>query len=141
MVEPGPGIEGDGAPGAGSRAASAIVVSEDLLLGLRIADTLGRLGCNVVSGRSEASFKAAIEAGASLVVVDLGAKSVDPLGAIRSAKSLGIAVLAYGSHVDVEALSAAREAGADEVVPRSVIASGLTALAGKLLAGRGGTRS
>jgi hypothetical protein len=48
--------------------------------------------------------------------------------AVESAKSSGARVLAFGSHHDVEALQAARAAGCDEVVARSIMAANLPLL-------------
>ena len=53
-------------------------------------------------------------AGADVVLVDLGVE-----GALEQALATGARIVAYGSHVDVEALDGARAAGA-EAIPRSV---------------------
>ncbi len=52
--------------------------------------------------------------GATIVVVDLGLS-----GTLDAAIASGARVLAYGSHVDDDALTAAADAGA-EAMPRSV---------------------
>ena len=55
------------------------------------------------------------ESSANVLVIDIGRPgSVDALPALR-----GRRVVAFGSHVDRELLAAAREAGCDEVLPRS----------------------
>jgi hypothetical protein len=61
--------------------------------------------------------RAADVADAEVVVVDL-ARHADVLGEVRSAAP-GAFVVAFGPHVDDEALAAARAAGADVVLPRS----------------------
>ena len=53
---------------------------------------------------------------ADLIVVDLA--RVDDLGAVRRAAPHG-RIIAFGPHVDDTALEAARQAGIDEVMPRS----------------------
>lgn len=68
-----------------------------------------------------------------LVLVDLGAGD-DPVGFIgwvRAQASLkGVPVVAFGSHVDVERMDAARAAGADRVLARSAFVGMLPALLG-----------
>ena len=65
----------------------------------------------------EVVTSAADVAGAEIVVVDL-ARHADAVGAVRrNAPSAWI--VAYGAHVDSDALAAARAAGADHVLPRS----------------------
>lgn len=68
--------------------------------------------------------------GASLVLVDLGHRAADPVGAIRAlrARSPVPRIVAFGSHVDAETLSAAREAGADRVLARSAFSARLAEL-------------
>jgi hypothetical protein len=56
-------------------------------------------------------------AGADLVVIDL-ARYGSSVRAVRTAAP-GAQIVAFGPHVDDEALAAARDAGADDVMPRS----------------------
>ena len=56
-------------------------------------------------------------AGVSAVLVDLSKRGA--LEALPAIVASGNRVLAYGSHVDRTLLDAAREAGVDEVLPRS----------------------
>jgi hypothetical protein len=65
-------------------------------------------------------------AGADVVLVDLSLA-----GALQAAVASGARVVAYGSHVDDDALTAARAAGA-EAMPRSVFFKRLAS--GSLLA-------
>lgn len=60
-----------------------------------------------------------------LAVLELGKPGVDER--IRDLVRRGIPVIAFGSHVDVEALRAARQAGA-RAVPNSEVESTLRAL-------------
>ncbi len=66
-----------------------------------------------------------------LVVADLDAEDPQALGA------LGVPVLGYYSHVDVETRRAAEAAGVDLVVPRSRMARELPELAERPAGGRG----
>jgi hypothetical protein len=66
-------------------------------------------------------------AGVDLIVVDLSKNGV--LDALADIVASGTRLIAYGSHVDKALLDAAREAGVDEVLPRSKFFSGLGGLA------------
>ena len=66
-------------------------------------------------------------AGIDVIVVDLSKKGV--LDALPGIVASGTRLLAYGSHVDRKLLDAAREAGVDEVLPRSKFFSNLSDLA------------
>lgn len=63
-----------------------------------------------------------------LVLVDLHAR--DALGAIRTVRAAApeADIVAFGSHVETEALKAAREAGADRVMARSAFVRELPGL-------------
>ena len=66
-------------------------------------------------------------AGVDVIVVDLSKKGV--LEALPGIVASGTRLLAYGSHVDKKLLDAARDAGVDEVLPRSKFFGGLGGLA------------
>ena len=65
-------------------------------------------------------------AAADLVVVDLGRPAV--LGVLAAVVGTGVAVVAFGSHVDGETLAAARAAGCRDVVARSAFFADLAAI-------------
>lgn len=68
---------------------------------------------------------------ADRVLVDLHHPRIDPLAAIAAAKEAdGVRVVAYGSHVDVERLQAALQAGADAAMPNSEMQRRLPAIVG-----------
>ena len=90
----------------------------------RIADTAAALDA-ALTGDGEAPVA---------VVVDLHITGVDASDAIRRAEAAGARVLAFGRHTEPATLRAARDAGADTVVPRSTIAEELPALLAALLA-------
>lgn len=56
-----------------------------------------------------------------LVIVDLGQSGIDlpQVVALVREKSPAAKIVAFGSHVDVQALATARAAGCDEVMPNS----------------------
>ena len=108
----------------GGRTRRAVVLIGDLLIGSRVRDTLRRLGIEADFVPSPAQLEDAVSLPASILIIDLGESRFEPIGVIGAARARGIRVLAFGSHVDAAGLQAAREAGADRVVPRSAFASG-----------------
>jgi CheY-like chemotaxis protein len=74
----------------------------------------------------------------ALFIVDLNCRSADAVELIRRLKAdaelAGVPVIGFISHVQVELQRAAREAGCDEVMPRSKFTAGLA----ELLRGYGG---
>lgn len=101
-------------------------VVTDLLFGVKIASTAKTLD---VPYRGVRSLEALRERapGAALVVVDLEAELADgtPIEAIELARSLDRPVIAYASHVAVDAIASARAAGATQVMARSAFVTRL----------------
>ena len=100
----------------------------DLFFRSRIEATAEAAGVPViVSGNVEELLERMREAGGGAVLVDLGEGGDGSDGArtaidaIRTLSRLSEppAIVAWGSHVDVEAFAAAHAAGADRVLPRS----------------------
>jgi DNA-binding NarL/FixJ family response regulator len=85
---------------------------------------------------SEAATESALSDAPAAVVVDLHAASIDTADVIRRASGAGARVLAFGRHTEPATLRAARDAGAETVVPRSQLVEELPALLGRLLASR-----
>jgi hypothetical protein len=104
--------------------ARVLSIAGDLMLASRVEATLTAAGHEVVQAASVA--EAPLE-GAELVVADLDAADPEALVA------LGVPVLGYYSHVDVETRRVAEAAGIDLVVPRSRMARELPALVERLL--------
>lgn len=104
--------------------ARVIAVASDLLLGSKVEATLSAAGYEVTLAPSLA--EAPLE-GIELVVADLDVENPEAL------VGLGVPVLGYYSHVDVETRGAAEAAGIDLIVPRSRMARELPELAGRLL--------
>lgn len=117
----------------------AIVAVPDLLFQSRIDGALRRrgIGWDAAGPGVQAGDRAR---DARLLVVDLQADGVDAPALIRGAKAAGGVVLAFGRHTDAAALRAARDAGADLVVPRSQLAEELPELLERLLAAAGEAR-
>jgi DNA-binding NarL/FixJ family response regulator len=111
---------------------TAVIVVSDLMFQPRIETAARAAGLSVRVATPAAV--AADPGDPALVVVDLHEREGDALAAIRTAKAAGAPVLAFGRHTDAAALRAAREAGADVVVPRSQLVDELPDLIRKLTA-------
>lgn len=106
--------------------ARIVAVAQDLLLGSKVEGMLTAAGHDVIL--SPALAEAPLDE-AELVVADLDSESPEAL------VGLGIPVLGYYSHVNVETKQAADAAGIDLAVPRSRMARELPQLVDRLLSG------
>ena len=104
--------------------ARVLSISNDLMLGSKVQETLKAAGHEVVSAPAieETTWE-----GTDLIVADLDVENPEAL------VGLGMPVLGYYSHVDVATKEVAEAAGVDLVVPRSRMARELPALAERLL--------
>jgi len=102
-----------------------VLAVADLMLGSKVEATLSADGHEVAVSPSlqEADLE-----GVDLLVADLDVENPEAL------VGLGVPVLGFYSHVDVDTREAAEAAGVDLVVPRSRMARELPALAERLLA-------
>ena len=106
--------------------ARVVALASDLLLGSKIEAMLSAAGHEVTL--SPALAEAPLN-DAALLVADLETENPEAL------VGLGIPILGYYSHVDIETRETAEAAGIDLVVPRSRMARELPDLAAKLLEG------
>lgn len=104
--------------------ARVVAIASDLLLGSKVEAMLSAAGHDVTL--SPALAEAPLD-GVELIVADLDGEDPEAL------VGLGVPILGYYSHVEVETRKAAEAAGVDLVVPRSRMARELPALAEKLL--------
>jgi hypothetical protein len=105
--------------------ARVIAISADLLLGSKVEAMLSAAGHDVTL--SPALAEAPLD-DAELIVADLDAEAPEAL------VGLGVPVLGYYSHVNVETKQRAEAAGIDLAVPRSRMSRELVTLAAGLLA-------
>jgi hypothetical protein len=105
--------------------ARVVAISSDLLLGSKVEAMLKAAGHDVALSSTLAD--APLD-DVKLIVADLDTE--DP----KALSALGIPVLGYYSHVNVETKKASEAAGIDQAVPRSRMARELPELATKLLA-------
>jgi len=104
--------------------ARVVAVSSDLLLGSKVEATLSAAGHSVTLSSTPADVP--IDE-AELIVADLD--TADP----QALAALGIPVLGYYSHVNVETRQAAEAAGIPEAVPRSRLVREMPQLVERLL--------
>jgi hypothetical protein len=106
--------------------ARVLSIATDLMLGSRVEATLTAAGHEV---KTAPSIEESTWEGVDLIVADLDAENPEAL------VGLGMPVLGYYSHVDVDTRKSADAAGVDLVVPRSRMARELPDLAMRLLEG------
>jgi hypothetical protein len=104
--------------------ARVVAVAADLMLGSKVEATLSAAGHEVTLSPS---LQEAPLDEAELLVADLDAENPEAL------VGLGVPVLGYYSHVEVETREAAEAAGVDLVVPRSRLAREMPQLVEGLL--------
>jgi hypothetical protein len=109
--------------------ARVLSISADLMLGSKVQETLASAGHDVTTSPS---MEETTWDGIDLIVADLDVENPEAL------VGLGMPVLGYYSHVDVDTRKAAEAAGVDLVVPRSRMARELPALVESLLGGGSG---
>jgi CheY-like chemotaxis protein len=108
----------------------AILVSRDLFFASKITGTAVELGFRVeVEGNLAQATQKAADPTCRLIILDLtmpGLSVADALAALPAAPRP--TVIAFGPHVQTARLAEAREAGCDEVFPRSKFSASLTSI-------------
>ena len=110
-----------------------VCVVDDLLFSVKISTTAKAVGADVYFERTAGMAVTRVkEKQPSLVIFDLNSARLDPLRVIAQLKSdpatRRIKTLGFVSHVDADAIAAARHAGIDEVLARSAFAERLAAI-------------
>ncbi len=114
-----------------------LLLERDLFFLVKIRDTLRHLGYETLAARNEGDFARKLSTSTpALVIVNTGMAGVAWESVIAQAKETGVPVLAFGSHVDLEAQQRARQAGADRVISNSRLASDLPAIVERMMNGR-----
>jgi CheY-like chemotaxis protein len=114
---------------------NGIQLSADLMFASRVSGAARGLGVDVPSVGSSAALLSRLDADTRLVVLDLGTPGLDVAAlapAIRE-KSPSAAIVAYAPHVHEQRLSAARDAGCDEVLTRGQFNAAMEQLLAKYL--------
>jgi DNA-binding NtrC family response regulator len=114
-----------------------LALEKDLFFSVKMRDTLRHYDMEVKIVRNlsafEGSLKAKDEEELVLVIVNISTIGVDWETAILKARTAGLKVLAFGSHMDLEARSKALKAGAQRVVANSKFTSDMPALVQRTL--------
>ena len=103
--------------------AMVIAVVDDLLFKSKIRAVAQSVGSTVSFARGVDDVAAMVrERSPELVLIDLEGRSGDPIETIRAihtAAGSGTRIIGFGSHVNVDRLQAAKEAGCDQALARS----------------------
>ena len=114
-----------------------LALEKDLFFAVKMRDTLRHYEIEVKIVRNLPAFEEALSAKEeqkyALVIVNTATVGVDWEAAIREARLAGLKVLAFGSHLDLEARSKALEAGAQRVVANSKFSSDMPGLVQRML--------
>jgi CheY-like chemotaxis protein len=107
-----------------------LAILDDLMFSSKIKTAAAQLGVEVAFARSATAALDAIRGGApTMVILDLNNPRTDPLGTVAAIKrdyaTMAIRTVGYASHVQTDVIEAARQAGVDEVLPRSAFAARL----------------
>ncbi|GMU81792.1 MAG: hypothetical protein AMXMBFR47_16630 [Planctomycetota bacterium] len=112
-----------------------LAVVSDLFFDAKITATARVVGVEVVAVRTiDAAAARLADAAVTGLIVDLSLPAGDPIGFVRAVKAStpGVRVVAFLPHVEADRRRAAKEAGADEVLPRSRFSETLGAILGRL---------
>jgi CheY-like chemotaxis protein len=109
---------------------AVVAAVEDLFFAVRIHETARRLGVPLaVAGGADEVARQVRAARPALVIVDLsavGCRPLETIGMIKAEPDLaGTRIVAFFSHVETALRTAAREAGCDDVLPRSAFTARL----------------
>jgi DNA-binding NarL/FixJ family response regulator len=112
-----------------------LVAVDDLLFSSKIRAAAGASGGTVAFVRSRAALVPEIRARRpALVIFDLDAAPLDPIGAIeeirRTPDLTSVRLVGFVSHVHADRIAAARAAGIDTVMARSAFVAALPRLVG-----------
>lgn len=114
-----------------------LALEKDLFFAVKIRDTLRHHEMEVRTARNLAAFEQGLattgEEKPSLAIINFSIQGVDWEAAIRQARALDYPVLAFGSHIDLEAHARARQAGAQRVVANSKFARDMPGLVRRML--------
>jgi CheY-like chemotaxis protein len=111
--------------------ANVIAVISDLFFSTKVESTARAVEVNLRTVASSQGLRKALTSGAArLVLVDMDLAGDDALRAIEAARERESPprIIAFYSHVRTDLAQRAKEAGADEVLPRSAFSARLPAI-------------
>ena len=114
---------------------AAVALVADMLFASKVRGAASAVGVEAVTvSKGEKLVDEARRLRPRVIFVDIETRGVDVPALIARLKSdaetAGVPVIAFGSHVNADALRAAREAGADRAIARSAFVRDLPALLG-----------
>ena len=103
---------------------------DDFLFRSKIRATAKHVNADVRFAQTpEEILSQARELKPTLIIVDLNSAKANPVATIAALKAdpalTGMRAIGFASHVHIDLINAARNAGADEVLPRSAFAGNL----------------
>ncbi len=112
-----------------------LAVVDDLMFASKIKTTAAQLGVAVTFARSaDAALAEMRSATPSLVILDLNNPRTRPLSIVAAMKQdpglAAVPTVGYASHVQVDVINAARDAGVDDVLARSAFTEQLARILG-----------
>ena len=112
--------------------AFAVAGIPDLFFSSKVTGTASHLGLKIIlAGNAEVLVARAAE-GAAVVLLDLSATALDPIGTIGRLKSdpatAKIRIVAFANHENTVDMQRARDAGCEEVMTRGAFASALPSI-------------
>jgi DNA-binding response OmpR family regulator len=128
-----------------------LALEKDLFFAVKMRDTLRHHGMEVKTVRTLEAFEQELQAAGArggqdgqnerpaLVIVNTATTGIDWESAIRKARAAGYPVLAFGSHMDLEARARAIKAGAQRVVANSKFTSDMPGLVERMISAPGNT--
>lgn len=115
-----------------------LALEKDLFFAVKMRDTLRHHDIEVQTARTLAAFEQGLASSSTekpaLAIVNIATRGVNWAEAIRQARAGGYPVLAFGSHMDLDARAQALAAGAQQVVANSKFTSDMLGLIQRMLA-------
>ncbi len=120
--------------GPATPVAQALLLDPDLFFAVKVSAALKHMDITTVTARTLDVWMRRLESERFVVaLVNISARGVAWAQAIGEARGRGVPVIAYGSHVETEAQSQARAAGATRVIANSKLATDLPAIVERTL--------
>ncbi|GCF09175.1 response regulator transcription factor [Dictyobacter arantiisoli] len=114
-----------------------LTLEKDLFFSVKIRDTLRHHDMDVAVVRNLSAFETRLATPdiprPDLAIINISIQGVDWEAAIRAARAQHIPILAFGSHMDLDARAKALQAGARKVIANSKFASDMPGLVQRML--------
>ncbi|HEX6560020.1 MAG TPA: hypothetical protein VF021_11175 [Longimicrobiales bacterium] len=105
---------------------NVVALTADLIFAARVRAAAQAENVSVILAKDVADFLTKIsQLQPELAILDLDRRGLDAADVVQRVKAQQVALLAYASHVRVEAIEQARAAGADRVLARGAFAKQL----------------